>query len=104
MLEQIVAKTGIPPFMLGLHWSSTERMSCQQADMLTSELWAYRRQLTPVIEKICNLWLQMQGSTAPCRVVWDEISLQDEVEMANAAYTRAQTRLLERQLEQEVCE
>jgi hypothetical protein len=79
-------------------------MSCQQADMLTSELWAYRRQLTPVIEKICNLWLQMQGSTAPCRVVWDEISLQDEVEMANAAYTRAQTRLLERQLEQEVCE
>jgi hypothetical protein len=36
--------------------------------------------------------------------VWDEISLQDEVEMANAAYTRAQTRLLERQLEQEVCE
>jgi hypothetical protein len=79
-------------------------MSCQQADMLTSELWAYRRQLTPVIEKICNLWLQMQGSTTPCRVVWDEISLQDEVEMANAAYTRAQTRLLERQLEQEVCE
>lgn len=38
MLEQIVAKMGIPPFLLGLSWSSTERMSSQQADMLTSEL------------------------------------------------------------------
>ena len=42
MLEQIVAKMGIPPFLLGLSWSSTERMSSQQADMLTSELTAYR--------------------------------------------------------------
>ena len=100
-LEQIVAKTGIPPFMLGLSWSATERMSSQQADMLTSELWAYRRQLTPVIQKIGNLWLRMQGAGGGCRVVWDEISLQDEVEMANAAYTRARTRLLEQQLERE---
>lgn len=27
MLEQIVAKLGIPPFLLGLSWSTTERMS-----------------------------------------------------------------------------
>ncbi len=101
MLEQIVAKTGIPPFMLGLSWSATERMSSQQADMLTSELWGYRRQLTPVIKKIGNLWLRMHGVAEDCRVVWDEISLQDEVETANAAYTRARTRLLEKQLEGE---
>ncbi len=101
MLEQIVAKTGIPPFMLGLHWGTTERMSSQQADMLTSELWAYRRQLTPIIKKIGNLWLRMQGSTDNCRVIWQEISLQDEVEVANAAYTRARTRLLEQQCNKE---
>ena len=35
VLEQIVAKTSIPPFMLGLNWNSTERMSAQQADNLT---------------------------------------------------------------------
>lgn len=29
MLEQIVAKLGVPPFLLGLSWSSTERMSSQ---------------------------------------------------------------------------
>ena len=27
MLEQIVAKLGLPPFILGLSWSTTERMS-----------------------------------------------------------------------------
>lgn len=101
MLEQIVAKTGIPPFMLGLSWSSTERMSAQQADMLTSELWAYRRQLTPMIETICSLWLKLRGSGSDFHIHWDEISLQDEVELANAAYTRAQTRLLEQQLNKE---
>lgn len=45
ILEQVVAKTGIPPFMLGLSWSSTERMSSQQADMLTTEITAIRRTL-----------------------------------------------------------
>lgn len=41
MLEQIVAKLGVPPFLLGLNWSTTERMSAQQADILTSELESY---------------------------------------------------------------
>ena len=27
ILEQLIARTGIPPFLLGLSWSSTERMS-----------------------------------------------------------------------------
>ncbi len=62
MLEQIVAKLGIPPFLLGLSWSSTERMSSQQADILTSELEAYRRVLNPVIAKICSLWLRLAGA------------------------------------------
>lgn len=52
ILEQLVARTGIPPFLLGLSWSSTERMSTQQADMMTSELTAIRRGLEPVVERM----------------------------------------------------
>ena len=37
LLEQLIAKLSIPPFLLGLNWTSTERMSSQQADILTSE-------------------------------------------------------------------
>ena len=94
ILEQIVSKTGIPPFMLGLSWSSTERMSSQQADMLTTEITALRRTLTPVVERICRLWLRMQGAACGFEVVWDDINLQDEVEEAKAGLYREQTRKL----------
>ncbi len=90
ILEQLIARTGIPPFMLGLNWSTTERMSSQQADMMTSELTAIRRTLTPVVEKICSLWLRMHGCACPFEVVWDQINLQDDVEEAKARLYDAQ--------------
>ena len=99
MLEQIVAKLGVPPFLLGLSWSSTERMSSQQADMLTSELDAYRGLLTPVIQKICRTWLTLAGYDPQCRVEWEQITMQDEVDHANARYLNARARQLERKEE-----
>lgn len=98
MLEQIVAKTGLPPFMLSLSWSSTERMSSQQADVLTSELEAYRRLLTPVIEKICRFWMVTNGKSESFSVEWDDITLQDEVELAKARLYRAQSERIEQEL------
>ena len=100
ILEQLVARTGIPPFLLGLSWSSTERMSSQQADMLTSELDAYRRVLTPVIRKICRTWLTLAGYGPECAVQWEEITMQDEVDHANARYLTARARQLEQKEEE----
>lgn len=94
ILEQLVSKTGIPPFMLGLSWSSTERMSTQQADLLTTEMTAIRRSLTPAIERICQLWLRMHGYACGFQVVWDDINLQDLLEEAKADWYREQTRKL----------
>ena len=94
ILEQLVSKTGIPPFMLGLSWSSTERMSTQQADLLTTEMTAIRRSLTPVIERICSLWLRMHGYGCDFQVEWDDINLQDLLEEAKADWYREQTRKL----------
>lgn len=95
LLEQIIAKLGIPPFLLGLSWSSTERMSQQQSDILTSELEYYRRILTPVIKKICTCFLRMNGSLGNVFVEWENINLQDEVELANARLVNAQAEKLE---------
>ena len=94
ILEQIIAKTGLPPFLLGLSWSTTERMSAQQADLLTSELWAIRRSVEPVIRKICKLWLVLEGYDPKMEIVWDEISLQDMAETARAELYRAQAQKL----------
>ena len=90
ILEQLISRTGIPPFMLGLSWSSTERMSAQQADLMTSELTAVRRTLTPVIEQICDLWLRMHGRNCRFEICWEPINLQDAVEEAKAALYEAQ--------------
>ena len=94
ILEQLVARTGIPPFLLGLSWSSTERMSTQQADMMTSEITAIRRSLEPVIRRICRLWLAVHGFGTDVRIEWADINLQDEVEEARAALYREQARTL----------
>ncbi len=94
LLEQITAKLGIPPFMLGLHWSTTERMSAQQADILTSELESYRRLLEPALTRICNCWLMLRGHGATARPVWRDINLQDEAEAARIRLLDAQARAI----------
>lgn len=98
LLEQLLAKLSIPPFLLGLNWSSTERMSAQQADILTSELEYYRRVLEPVICRIAQMFLLLDGSAAEVRVVWDNINLQDEVELAQARLHNAQAAEIEQRL------
>ena len=90
ILEQLVAKTGLPPFLLGLSWSTTERMSTQQADILTSELWALRRTVEPVLHKICRMYLALEGLDDQVRILWNDISLQDITEEAKAELYKAQ--------------
>ena len=100
ILEQIVSKLSIPPFLLGLSWSSTERMSSVQADILTSEIEYYRTLLTPVIEKICNTHLRLCGCVGDAQVRWSNISLMDERELAQARLDNARAALYEEKKEE----
>ena len=90
ILEQLIAKTGLPPFLLGMNWSTTERMSTQQADILTSELWALRRTVEPAMVKICRCFLALEGLDDRVEIRWDDISLQDIQAEAAAELDRAQ--------------
>lgn len=89
LLEQIISKLSIPPFLLGLNWSTTERMSSQQSDILTSELEYYRRLLTPILLKIARTFLRLCGFDCDCEIEWENINLQDESELARANYYNA---------------
>ena len=95
ILEQIISKLSIPPFLLGLNWSTTERMSSQQADILTSELEYYRRLLTPVLRKIAITFLRLNGLDSDVSVEWANINLQDEEALARARLYNAQAQQLE---------
>ena len=90
ILEQLVAKTGLPPFLLGLNWSTTERMSTQQADILTSEIWALRRTVEPALRKICRMFLACEGLDDRVEILWNDISLQDITQEAQADLDKAQ--------------
>lgn len=95
ILEQIVAKLSIPPFLLGLNWSTTERMSSQQADILTSELEYYRRLLTPVLRKVALTFFRLNGINSDVSVEWANINLQDEEALARARLYNAQAEQIE---------
>lgn len=90
MLEQIIAKTGLMPYMFGLSWSTTERMSQQQSDILTTELEAYRRIVTPIIKRIAEAYLVSIGVYIKPQILWDDITLQDQTELARARLYNAQ--------------
>lgn len=101
MLEQIIAKTGLMPYMFGLSWSTTERMSQQQADILTTELESYRRIITPILKKIADVYLISNGIAENAEVEWDDITLQDEVQLAQTRLYDAQTQKILKEVHNE---
>ncbi len=92
LLEQIISATGIPPFMFGLSWATTERMSKQQADMLMQTIACIRREVEGAIRKAVDLHVRLSGRRDAlkwhCR--WPDVSLQDQVETAKAELMDAQ--------------
>ena len=97
MLEQLIAKLGIPPFLLGISWSSTERMSAQQADILTSELEYYRAAVEPAIRKIVTAHLRLVGVHGSFEIEWNDINLQDTVELSQARLNNARAMQIEKE-------
>lgn len=102
IMEQIIAKLGIPPFLLGLSWSSTERMSEQQADILTSELEYYRAVVEPVVRRAVEYHLRLSGYNEKIRVIWNDINLQDTLELSQARLNRAKALQIEKEIGLEV--
>lgn len=95
LLEQLISKLSVPPFLLGLNWSTTERMSSQQADILTSELEYYRRLLEPALRDICDVFLRSCGTDCGVDIEWGNINLQDEEALARSRLYNAQARQIE---------
>lgn len=95
MVEQIISKLSIPPFMLGLSWSTTERMSEQQAEILSSELAYYRRLLNPIILKIATTALRVNGYSDRPKIKWDVLNFNDQIQAAKTRLYNAQAEKIE---------
>ena len=99
MIEQIVAKLSIPPFMLGLSWSTTERMCEQQSKFFIEEINYYRRLLNPIILKIANCALRLNGFCEMPKICWSNLNFDDEYKSAKVKLLNAQTKKIESDVE-----
>lgn len=88
--QQILAKTGIPPFMLGLSWSTTERMSTAQAKLLTEVIEAGRYMVEPGLRKLIDLRQRLVGRTGRFELHWPKVSLVDMIDVSRSAWMDAQ--------------
>lgn len=90
MVEQIIAKTDLPPFMLGLSWSTTERMSKDQNDMIVASTKYRRQQLDPGLYEIHDKFLILTGDAGKrYKLRWKPVNLLDIMETARARYFEA---------------
>jgi len=90
MLEQIVGKTGLPPFMMGLSWSTTERMSKDQNDMIVADTQYRRQQLDPIMDEVIDQYLTLTGDAGKrWEKRWAPVNLLDVMESGRARYYEA---------------
>ena len=90
IMEQIVAKFGLPPFMYGFSWASTERMSTAQAKLLTEIIEASREVVGPQIERLIRLWQLVTGRGGKFTLAWPKTSLIDLLDVARSRAMDAQ--------------
>ena len=54
-----------------------------------------------MIEKICRMWLLLNGYSERMEIIWEDISLQDTVDLAGARLKNAQAAKLEWEVQKE---
>jgi hypothetical protein len=88
--EQLVSVTGLPPWLLGLHWSATERLASQQAELLVAQINALRRSVQPELERIIDMRQRLAGKSGRVTIGWTPVSLHDMTEQARGEAWREQ--------------
>lgn len=90
LTEQVVSKTGIPPFVFGLQWATTERMSAVQAALLTEMVENLRAEIHGEINYLVNFRQTISGGDTEFNLCWPHPTLLDDMDTARAALFQSQ--------------
>ena len=90
IMQQIAGVTGLPYWMLGFPWGTTERLSTQQADVLIATIDGIWDELYPDVYRIIERRLALTGARGDFEVVREATTLQDAVETARGKMMEAQ--------------
>lgn len=89
LLEQIVAKTGLPPMLLGLQWQAGERIGAVQAGLVSEMIDEIRGHLEAPIRYLFRLRQALVGRPFDFQLCWEAPSLMDAIETAQAEAQQA---------------
>lgn len=98
LLEQIVAKVGLPAWMLGLQFSTSERLAEQQSGMALQGSKTRFVRRAPDLHHLVATMLRMRGRTwkpGDWKLTQELPNIQDQVKAAQAGFLIAQTRMME---------
>jgi SPP1 gp7 family putative phage head morphogenesis protein len=91
--EQLIAKTGMPAWMLGMHWSTTERLSDAEAEMLLGDVATRQAAKMPLFYNLVRNLLLLRGRTwkkGDWWLEWAQVNLRDILKQAQARFMNAQ--------------
>jgi SPP1 gp7 family putative phage head morphogenesis protein len=93
MLEQIIAKSGLPAWMLGMHWSTTERLSNAEVEVLLADITTRQAAKMPLFYNLVRTLLLLRAKTwkeGDWWLEWGQVNLHDLVQQAQARFLNAQ--------------
>lgn len=90
--EQLVAATGLPSWMLGFHWATTERMAQQQSENLVAQIEGLHRHAQPQLDQLIDMRQRFAGRSGRVKAKWAPMNLTDLTEKARAHAWEAQAK------------
>jgi len=97
MLDQILAKFGLPSWMLGIEVRTSGAMGDQQSEMVIQASKTRFDRRRPGLERIVATWLRGRGLTwkpGDWQIVQTLPNLYDELKRAQAGFLQAQTQMM----------
>ena len=105
VLEQIVGKTGLPAWMLGIYWSTTERMATLEVESILQDAKIRQLAMLPEFIRLFSTLLKMRGNKwnnittsvdAPgdWGIIFETPNLRDMVAQAQARFLNAQADMM----------
>gem|GEM_PF-705294 len=97
VLEQIIAKSGLPPWMLGMHWSSTQALAGVEVEVLKSDIATRQAAKMPHFHNLVRNLLLLRGRTwkrGDWWLEWAQVNLVDIEKQARARFLNAQADMM----------
>ncbi len=97
VVEQFVAKLGLAPWMIGIHWGTTERLSDAEASVFMADVYNRQRAKGPLFYNLIRTLLLLRGRAwkpGDWGIEWEQVHLHDMLKKAQAKFLNAQADMM----------